>query len=79
MGAGGPQGSFLAPEQADRVAAFDTNAARFGSGSARNQAFIESYCDEPIHACGAFMACDPPCKAPPADAGPARDGWIFSD
>lgn len=120
----GPQGSFLAPEQADRVAAFDTvaqrvkeyperayllaycspavagthqviatlanretrasatcgfNATNFGSGSACNQAFIETYCDEPIHACGAFLACAPPCKEPPADAGPPRDNWDFSD
>jgi hypothetical protein len=120
----GPQGSFLAPEQADRVEAFDTvaqrvkeyperayllaycspavagnheviatlanleahasascgfNATDFGSGSACNQAFIETYCDEPIHACGAFLACDPPCKEPPADAGPPRDNWAFSD
>jgi hypothetical protein len=120
----GPQGSFLAPEQEDRVDAFDTvaqrvkeyperayllaycspavagnheviatlanleahasascgfNAGNFGSGSACNQAFIETYCDEPIHACGAFLACDPPCKEPPADAGPARDNWDFSN
>jgi hypothetical protein len=120
----GPQGSFLAPEQADRVAAFDTvtqrvkeypdrahllaycspavagsheviattanleahasascgfNAAKFGSGSACNQAFIETYCDEPSHACGAFMACAPPCKEPVADAGGVRDSWDFAN
>jgi hypothetical protein len=120
----GPQGSFLAPEQPDRVEAFDAvaqrvkeyperayllaycspavagnhevlatlanreahasagcgfNASDFGSGSACNQAFIETYCDEPIHACGAFLACAPPCKLPPADAGPARDDWAFSN
>jgi hypothetical protein len=120
----GPQGSFLAPEQEDRVLAFDTvaqrvkeyperayllaycspavagtheviatlanleahasascgfNATNFGSGSACNQAFIETYCEEPIHACGAFLACDPPCEELPADAGPPRDDWAFSD
>jgi hypothetical protein len=120
----GPQGSFLAPEQADRVAAFDAvaqrveeypdrayllaycspavagsheviattarleahasascgfNATNFGSGSACNQAFIETYCEEPIHACGSFLACDPPCKEPPGDAGGPRDSWEFAN
>ena len=119
----GPQGSFLAPEQIDRDAVFDTvaqrvneypdrahllaycspavaanhevvattanlpasvnatcefNASTFGSGSACNEAFIQTYCDEPIHACGAFMACAPPCKDP-GDGGVPRDGWEFSD
>lgn len=119
----GPQGSFLAPEQVDREAAFETvaqrvkeyperayllaycspavagtheviattanleahasascgfNAADFGSGSACNEAFIESYCDEPVHGCGAFLACAPPCKEPPADAGPPLDSWDFA-
>lgn len=120
----GPQGSFLAPDQADREAVFETvaqrvnaypdrahllaycspavagrhevvattanlparvnatcefNATAFGSGSACNEAFIQSYCGEPSHGCGTFLACAPPCSSPPPDAGPPRDAWDFSD
>ncbi|HTV23272.1 MAG TPA: VWA domain-containing protein [Polyangiaceae bacterium] len=119
----GPQGSFLAPEEVDRVEAFDTvaervkeypdrayllgycspavagshrviattanleahenascqfNATAFGSGNACNEQFIQNYCEEPIHGCGAFLACAPPCKEPPVDAGPVQDNWAFS-
>lgn len=120
----GPQGSFLAPEDLDRLYAFETvaqrvkeypdrayllaycspavagnhrvfattanlearvnascqfNAASFGSGQACNEQFIQSYCDEPIHGCGTFLACAPPCKDPSADAGPVRDAWDFAN
>jgi hypothetical protein len=120
----GPQGSFLAPTDGDREAAFATvaqrvkeypnrayllaycspaiagthavqatlanldasvsatckfNAAEFGQGSPCNETFIQTYCAEPDHGCGGFLACDPDCTELPADAGPISDSWGFSE